>query len=164
MTASRIVVMGVSAVGKSVVGRLLAERLGARFVDGDDLHPPANKAKMAAGIPLSEEDRWPWLDAIAAELGRSDSIVVACSALTRAARDRIRVGAPDAVFVHLVARRGTLLARALARTGHFMPASLLDSQLATLEPLAPDEAGWVIDTDSATPDEATAAVLLAIRR
>jgi gluconokinase len=150
----RIVVMGVSGCGKSSVGIALAEALGARFIDGDDLHPEANKAKMSAGIPLDDSDRWPWLDLVSKALaeevvetsgGSFSGTVVACSALKRAYRERILAGAPNTYFVHLDGSREILEQRLGARSGHFMPASLLDSQLATLEPLGSDEPGIVID-------------------
>jgi gluconokinase len=144
----RIVVMGVSGVGKTEVGRRLAERLGLPFADADDLHPAANVAKMAAGIPLDDDDRWPWLDAVGAALaGRP--LVMACSALRRAYRDRIRAAAPGAVFVEIAVDPAVIRARMDARAGHFMPSSLLDSQLATLEHLAADEAGCVVDGSGA---------------
>ncbi len=141
----RIVVMGVSGCGKSSVGIALAESLGARFIDGDDLHPEANKAKMGAGIPLDDSDRWPWLDLVGEAL--APNTVIACSALKRVYRDRIRAAAPGTFFVHLDGSREILEKRLGDRTGHFMPATLLDSQLATLEPLGSDEAGLVIDID-----------------
>jgi carbohydrate kinase (thermoresistant glucokinase family) len=144
----RIVVMGVSGCGKSTVGQQLAAALDARFVDGDDLHPPANKSKMAAGIPLNDSDRWPWLDLVGAELAKGNTIV-ACSALKVAYRDRISAAADGTFFVHLAGSRELLEQRMRARTNHFMPASLLDSQLATLEPLGADEMGAVFDI--ATP-------------
>ena len=143
----RIVVMGVSGCGKSSVGIALAEALGARFIDGDDLHPEANKAKMGAGIPLDDSDRWPWLDLVGQELAEGSATVIACSALKRAYRDRIRAAAPNTFFVHLDGSREILAQRLGARTGHFMPATLLDSQLAILEPLGSDEASVVIDID-----------------
>ena len=145
----RIVVMGVSGCGKSSVGIALAEALGARFIDGDDLHPAANKAKMSAGIPLDDDDRWPWLDLVSKALAESGSTgtVIACSALKRSYRERILAGAPNTFFVHLDGSREILEHRLGSRTGHFMPATLLDSQLATLEPLAGDEPGAVIDID-----------------
>jgi carbohydrate kinase (thermoresistant glucokinase family) len=152
----RIVVMGVSGCGKSSVGIALAESLGARFIDGDDLHPEANKAKMGAGIPLDDSDRWPWLDLVSKALteevvetsGSSFSgTVVACSALKRAYRERILAGAPNTLFVHLDGSREILEQRLGARSGHFMPASLLDSQLATLEPLGSDEPGCVLNVE-----------------
>jgi carbohydrate kinase (thermoresistant glucokinase family) len=152
----RIVVMGVSGCGKSSVGIALAEALGARFIDGDDLHPEANKAKMSAGIPLDDSDRWPWLElvshALAEEVvetsgGSFSGTVVACSALKRIYRERILAGAPNTFFVHLDGSREILEQRLGVRSGHFMPATLLDSQLATLEPLGADEPGVVIDID-----------------
>ena len=148
----RIVVMGVSGCGKSSVGIALAEALGARFIDGDDLHPEANKAKMSAGIPLDDDDRWPWLDLVSKVLAESapagsTGTVVACSALKRSYRERILAGAPNTFFIHLDGSREILEQRLGNRTGHFMPATLLDSQLATLEPLGSDEPGAVIDID-----------------
>ncbi|MEN9967838.1 MAG: hypothetical protein RL036_1071 [Actinomycetota bacterium] len=147
----RIVVMGVSGCGKSSVGVALAETLGARFIDGDDLHPEANKAKMGAGIPLDDDDRWPWLDLVSKALAEDASTftgtVIACSALKRNYRERILAGAPNTFFIHLDGSREILQQRLGNRTGHFMPATLLDSQLATLEPLADDEPGAVIDID-----------------
>jgi carbohydrate kinase (thermoresistant glucokinase family) len=143
----RIVVMGVSGCGKSSVGIALADALGARFIDGDDLHPAANKAKMSAGIPLDDDDRWPWLDLVSKALAEAGGTVIACSALKRVYRERILAGAPNTFFVHLDGSREILEQRLGSRTGHFMPATLLDSQLATLEPLAGDEPGAVIDID-----------------
>jgi carbohydrate kinase (thermoresistant glucokinase family) len=141
-----IVVMGVAGCGKSTVGAALAERLGAGFLDGDSLHPQANIDKMAAGTPLNDDDRAPWL----AEIGRrfpasESSLVIACSALKRSYRDIIRDADPSVVFVHLQGTRELLDARMKSRPGHFMPPSLLDSQLATLEILQNDEAGVVVD-------------------
>lgn len=139
-----IIVMGVSGCGKSRIGEALAKTLGLRFFDGDSLHPPANIAKMSRGEALNDTDRAPWLDTVGAALGtRAD--VIACSALKRAYRDRIRAQAPDTVFVHLAGDRAVLAARVASRPGHFMPPALLDSQLTTLEPLQPDEAGIVVD-------------------
>jgi carbohydrate kinase (thermoresistant glucokinase family) len=133
MTAAPIVLMGVSGSGKSTLGALLAARLGCRFVDGDDLHPPANVAKMSAGVPLDDADRAPWLDRIAAVLSAGSS-VVACSALKRSYRDRLREAAPSLMLVYLEGSRNVLIDRLLRRRDHFMPTTLLDSQLATLEP------------------------------
>ena len=137
-----IVVMGVSGCGKSTVGRVLAERLGWVFQEGDDLHPESNVAKMSAGVPLTDEDRWPWLDRVAAwiegRLVAGEGGVVACSALKRAYRERL--ARPDGVvFVHLEVDRRTLEERLAGRRGHYMPAALLASQLATLEEPDPDE-------------------------
>jgi gluconokinase len=137
----RIVIMGVSGCGKSSVGAALGERLGIPYRDGDDLHPAANVEKMRAGIPLSDADRWPWLDRVARVLHDDAPVIVGCSALRRAYRDRIRSAAGGAVrFVHLTGSREVIATRMAARTGHYMPATLLDSQFATLEPPAPDEA------------------------
>ena len=167
MTDWRIVVMGVSGCGKSSVGLALAEALGARFIDGDDLHPEANKAKMAAGIPLNDDDRWPWLDLVAAALSEENldatgsnlnGTVVACSALKRVYRERIGAGAPGTRFVHLHGSRELLAQRMGARTDHFMPVSLLDSQLSTLELLGPDEPGQTYNI-AAPVDQLVAAAL-----
>ncbi len=159
---ARIVVMGVSAVGKSTVAACIAAATGLALTDADDLHPAANRAKMAAGIPLGDADRWPWLDRVSATLATRTGAVVACSALTRAYRDRIRASAPDAFFVFLDGDREVLRARAAARTGHFMPPALLDSQLALLEPLHPDENGARVDVRPPL-DEVCAAALAAVR-
>lgn len=145
-----LVVMGVSAVGKTTVGIELARVTGGRFVDADDLHGDANVSKMSAGIPLEDSDRWPWLDRVGAEL--QPGTVVACSALKRAYRDVLRRHAPDAFFLHLHVDAAELVARAAERDGHFMPPALLQSQLDALEPLGQDEAGAEIDAD-ATPEE-----------
>lgn len=155
----RVVVMGVSGSGKSTVGRLVADALGARFVDGDDLHPASNVAKMSAGIPLDDDDRAPWLRAVGRALaeGGPTGTVVACSALKRSYRDLIRTEAPGTVFAELDGTR-ELLATRLDRPGHFMPASLLDSQLAILEPLHADEAGLRLDI-AAPPTELAAAIV-----
>jgi carbohydrate kinase (thermoresistant glucokinase family) len=146
-----IVVLGVSGAGTSTIGALLARDLGVPFTDADDLHPIANVEKMAAGMPLDDDDRGPWLEAVGstlAEAGRAGTgLVVACSALRRAYRDLIRTKAPETRFVHLHGSRAVLAARTEGRTGHFMPTSLLDSQLDTLEALAPDEPGIVVDID-----------------
>ena len=142
-----VCVMGVSASGKTTIGTALAAALGVPFVDADDLHPDVNRARMTAGIPLTDEDRWPWLDAVAATFAEHEGggLVMACSALRRAYRDRIRAGEARVVFVLLHGARELLAARAAARTDHFMPAALLESQLATLELLDPDECGLIGD-------------------
>jgi carbohydrate kinase (thermoresistant glucokinase family) len=147
--STNLVVMGVAGTGKSTVARALAARLGWPFCEGDDLHPAANVAKMAAGIPLEDADRWPWLDAIAAwaaeQAAAGSSTIITCSALRRTYRDRLRAGAADTVFVHLVGSPDLLAERMTARKDHFMPASLLRSQLETLEPLEADEPGFTVD-------------------
>ncbi|CAN7216642.1 gluconokinase [Microbacterium foliorum] len=155
-----VVVMGVSAAGKSTVSRLLAERLGMDFLDADDLHPASNRAKMSSGTPLTDEDRMPWLDRVGEELAlRSVSgAVIACSALRRVYRDRIRARVPGAVFVHLHGSDSLLAERAAGRTDHFMPPSLLRSQIDTLEALEPDEIGVTIDVAPAPEQIARAAV------
>lgn len=138
---TRLVIMGVSGCGKSSVGAGLSERLGIRFRDGDDLHPPANVEKMSAGRALTDDDRWPWLDIVAAVLADEAPVIVGCSALRRAYRDRLRAGAGGPVmFVHLAGNRELIAARMAARIGHYMPTSLLDSQFAALEAPGPDEA------------------------
>ena len=145
----QIVVMGVSGSGKSTVGARLAEKLGVPFVDADDLHPITNVDKMSAGIPLTDDDRWPWLEKVGQAIAAASAtgIVVACSALRRSYRDTIRAAAPDAQFVHLDGSRDLLASRLGSREGHFMPATLLDSQLEALEPLGDGERGLVIGID-----------------
>ncbi len=138
-----VVVMGVSGSGKTTVGAALAEAIGVPFEDGDALHPAANVAKMSAGIPLSDEDRGPWLDTIGQVLA-AGPVVVACSALKRVYRDRLRAAAPDLELVYLEVDRVTLLERMKHRT-HFMPPSLLNSQLATLEVPTEDEHPLIAD-------------------
>ena len=138
-----VVVMGVCGSGKTSVGQLLAQRLGWAFIEGDDLHPESNRRKMAAGSPLTDEDRWPWLDRIANEMRSAGeegrSMVVACSALRRVYRDRLRGCGADVRFLHLTGASALLRSRMARREGHFMPAGLLDSQLATLEYAGPAE-------------------------
>jgi gluconokinase len=143
--AASIVVMGVSASGKSTVGAALADELGVPFIDGDDLHPASNVEKMASGIPLTDDDRRPWLDAVGEALARGP-VVVACSALRRAYRDRLRSAAPAMRIVYLHGSR-RLLAERMGHRDHFMPIALLDSQLATLEEPAPDEAAIALDVE-----------------
>ncbi|MCC0094208.1 gluconokinase [Streptomyces flavotricini] len=159
-----MVVMGVAGTGKTTVGRLLADALGLPYVEGDAFHPAANVAKMSAGIPLDDADRRPWLDAIGAWISArpaGQGAVVASSALKRAYRDRLRGFAPDAVFVHLTGERSLIERRMAARTDHFMPTALLDSQFATLEPLQQDELGVVVDV-SGSPEEITERALAAL--
>jgi gluconokinase len=147
-----VVVMGVSGAGKTTVARALADRLGAGFIDGDDLHSESARAKMAAGHALNDEDRWPWLDRVGAALAGGGRRIVACSALKRVYRDRIRAGAgPGLRFVYLVADPAAMRARVASRPGHYMPASLVDSQFATLEAPRdePDVVDWPADADLA---------------
>lgn len=147
MGSLRIVVMGVSGCGKSTLGALLGETLSVPFIEGDRLHPSANVAKMAAGVPLTDEDRAGWLDAVAAELAAADrgGAVVSCSALKRDYRDRLRRAAPDLRWVHLHGPREVLAQRLAGRRGHYMPPSLLDSQLQTLQPPGDDEGAIRLD-------------------
>ena len=150
------VVMGVAGSGKSTIGARLARALDVPFIDGDDFHPAANVERMAAGIPLTDEDRGPWLRTIAARLRDArrvgQGLVVACSALKRRYRDLLRTAGDAAVrFVYLQGNRTLLAERMSQRRGHYMPAALLDSQLAALEEPAPDEDVWVCEID-ATPD------------
>jgi gluconokinase len=151
---STCVVMGVSGCGKSTVARALAEKTGGVYLDADDFHPPANKEKMAAGIPLTDDDRWGWLDALNQELRKrsAERVFLACSALKEIYRERLRSGVPKIVFVYLKGSREVLVQRLGARKGHFMPSTLLDSQLATLE--EPDDA-IVVNIDQ--PPEAVIA-------
>jgi len=147
------VVMGVAASGKSTVGRALAARLGWSFLDADDFHPPANVEKMSKGVPLTDADRWPWLDRLAGELaGRTragGSVVLACSALKWAYRERLRAGVPGPFeVIYLRLTRGQAVARAAGRGGHFMPASLVESQFEALEEPGGGEA---IVVDAAEP-------------
>ena len=154
--------MGVSGSGKSTVGAALATRLDVPFEDGDDLHPPENVAKMARGEPLDDADRRPWLDRVGGWLAEnSDGGVIACSALRRSYRDRLREHCPGVDFLHLDGDAELLARRQAGRSGHFMPPSLLSTQLRTLEPLAPDELGVVVDVDQ--PVDAIVAEYVAAR-
>ena len=138
-----VIISGVSGSGKTTVGAMLAGRLGWPFADADDFHPDANIEKMRAGIPLTDEDRWPWLRAIGAwmdeHIARGESAVVGCSALKRSYRDELLGGRPEARMVFLATDRDVLTRRLAARVGHFFPEQLLASQLAVLEPPGPDE-------------------------
>jgi carbohydrate kinase (thermoresistant glucokinase family) len=156
------VLMGVSACGKSTVGRRLAQARGAVFLDADDFHPPENVARMAAGLALTDTDRQGWLAALSTRLAQArragEGVVLACSALKRSYRDKLRQGAPDLRLVYLHSSRELLAARIAARSGHYMPASLLDSQLATLEPPSPDENALAFDV-ALTPQQITDGIL-----
>ena len=157
-----IVVMGVSGSGKTSVAQELTRQLGWEYIEGDDLHPEANVAKMASGQPLDDEDRWPWLRRIAEVIGEHEaagtSVVLTCSALKRSYRDLLCEGHPSVWFAHVDVPREVLAERLAERQGHYMPPSLLDSQLTTLEPLGEDEPGDVIDGDG--PLDQTVAELL----
>ncbi|GAB4081965.1 gluconokinase [Modestobacter muralis] len=161
-----IVVMGVSGAGKTSAAQEITRQLGWEFIEGDDLHPAANVAKMAAGTPLDDDDRWPWLRRVAEVIGEHEaagrSLVITCSALKRSYRDLLREGNPSVWFAHVDVPREVLAARLAARRGHFMPPSLLDSQLATLERLGDDEPGDVI-AGNAPLDQTVAQVLSDLR-
>jgi gluconokinase len=167
MRAAAIIVMGVSGSGKSTIGALLAERLGWPFADADGFHPPENVAKMAAGTPLTDADRWPWLDAIAAHIDAArkagQPVVVACSALRRAYRDRLRAGHGDLLFLHLSGAPEVIAARQAARQGHFMPPSLMASQFATLEDTVAEPDAVTVSV-KASPDEVVEAALAHLRQ
>jgi gluconokinase len=147
--------MGVSGAGKSTVGAAFAQALGVDYAEGDKYHPPENVKLMAAGIPLTDADRAGWLRALATRIGTAkqagNGLVVACSALKRSYRDILRAAAKDLTFVYLRGSKDLLADRLANRSGHFMPATLLDSQLATLEEPGADESAWVFDI-SETPE------------
>jgi gluconokinase len=145
-----IVVSGVTGSGKSTVGELLAHRLGQPFLDADSLHSIANVTKMSDGIPLTDDDRWPWLDAVG-QVAAAMGSVVACSALRKVYRSRLREWIPDAVFVQLTADPSLINDRLASRQDHFMPASLLASQIALLQPLTEDESG--LTRNAASPPD-----------
>jgi gluconokinase len=151
-----IVVMGVSGSGKTTVATGIATAMGWHFAEGDDFHPAANVEKMRGGQPLTDDDRWPWLETVgtwmSAKEAAGESAVVTCSALRRAYRDVLRRDRPHVRFLHLEAPRGVIADRVERRARHYMPPSLLPSQLATLEPLAPDEPGVTVTTEGAAPE------------
>ena len=159
----KVVVMGVSGCGKSTVGQQLAQALGVDYLEGDEFHPPANVARMAAGTPLTDADRAPWLQTLAARLQAAHAagrgVVLSCSALKRAYRDVLRSGAPGLVFVHLSGSAELLAQRVGARQHHYMPAGLLASQLAALEVPGADED--TITIDIAEPAERIVPAVLA---
>jgi gluconokinase len=157
LTGARVlVVMGVSGSGKTTVAELLAERLAWPFLEGDSLHPAANIAKMESGQPLTDEDRWPWLRRIATwieeRLDAGESGIVTCSALKRSYRDVLDRRGSGVLFVYLAGERATLEERMKARTGHFMPLSMLDSQLQTLEEPQPDEPSVHVPIEQSTEE------------
>jgi gluconokinase len=160
-----LVVMGVSGVGKTSVARALVERTGWVFQEGDDLHTEANRAKMAAGTPLTDDDRWPWLRRIAAWIGEQEAAghgaVITCSALRHSYRDLLRDGHPSVRFVHLQAAEEVLNERVTHRHHEYMPAGLLRSQLDTLEPLGADEPGVRVETQG-DPDAVASRALRAL--
>lgn len=162
----RWVVMGVCGCGKSTVGAALAHALGVRYLEGDAFHPPANVAKMSAGLALDDRDRAGWLQALAAEIraarAQDAGLVLSCSALKRAYRDLLRQADPELRFAHLQGPRALIAARLAQRRSHFMPPALLDSQLRDLQPLQDDEAGLVLDIGLA-PQALVAAILAAGR-
>jgi gluconokinase len=157
-----VVVMGVSGSGKTTLARGIAQRMGWDFLEGDDLHPPGNVDKMAAGTPLTDDDRWPWLEAIGAwiddRVETGTSAAVTCSALRRTYRDLLRTGRPGVRFCHVTGDAGLIAERVGHRRGHYMPPSLLPSQLATLEPLAADEPGITV-SGAGSADEVLAEAL-----
>lgn len=161
-----MIVMGVSGSGKTTIGTLLGEAIGVPFVDGDDLHPVANKEKMRAGHPLNDDDRRPWLhvigEYIAERAAVGETAIVACSALKKSYRDLLRVHAPNLVFIHLAGDKATIAGRLEQRRHEYMPPTLLDSQLDTLEPLQPGEAAVIVDV-TRTPEEMVEQVLAELR-
>ncbi|MEV8357852.1 gluconokinase [Microbacterium sp. NPDC076895] len=161
-----VVVMGVSGAGKTTVGTMIAEALGAPFVDADDLHSEDAREKMAKGEPLTDTDRWPWLARVAERLADQDypPTVVACSALKRAYRDALRARRPDVAFIHLDGAPDRVAERLRARTDHFMPPTLLASQLQTLEPLEPDETGVTISVEGSAAQVTRGALVALVRR
>jgi gluconokinase len=161
-----VVTMGVCGCGKTSIGQRIASRMGWGFIEGDDLHPAANRDKMASGTPLTDEDRWPWLDRIADRMRAiyqaGGSAVVACSALRQVYRDRLRGSGADICFLHLTGDEGMIRQRMENRSGHYMPTGLLDSQLATLEPARADETLCQIDI-SGDEEEITEAAIRSLQ-
>jgi gluconokinase len=161
-----VVVTGAAGAGKSTVGAAVAARLGCPFLDADDVHPEANVAKMASGTPLAETDRCGWLAVLAAWIDQREQVgqpaVLACSALRRSHRDRLRRGNVSVLFVHLAVDEATLRERMERRRDHFMPPSLLGNQLAILEPLDPDEPGFAVEAGAA-PEQVADAILRGLR-
>lgn len=149
--AIALIVMGPSGIGKTTTARLLAERLGWEYAEGDTFHPPANIAKMSAGIALNDDDRAPWLERIRAfiddEAAQGSNVIITCSALKQRYRDTLRGAKADVRFVELIAERSLIATRIASRKGHFMPPSLLDSQFDTLEDLGPGESGVQVAVD-----------------
>jgi gluconokinase len=158
----QFMIMGVCGTGKTTLASVLAERLGCESAEADDFHSAASVAKMAAGVPLEDADRWPWLRQIAAWIQERAiarrTTVVTCSALKRAYRDVLRTSSPRICFIHLVGSRALIIDRMQQRTEHYMPASLVDSQFAILEPLGPDERGVVLDATQSPEVLASAAL------
>ena len=154
--------MGVAGSGKSVIGAAFADALGVEFVEGDDYHPAENVRRMASGIPLTDADRAGWLSALAERLREAKDagvgLVMSCSALKRSYRNVLRSGSPDVQFIFLRGPRALIAERLAHRRGHYMPAALLDSQMATLEKPSPDERAWVVDISEAPRDIVAALV------
>jgi gluconokinase len=167
VTTTTVVVMGVSGTGKTTVAEHLVKELGWQFAEGDTFHPAANVAKMRDGVPLDDDDRWPWLQSLADWVGAreaaGENAVVTCSALKRSYRELLRTGHPSVWFAHVDTSPDVLRERVTQRAGHYMPPSLLDSQLATLEPLEPDEPGLTI-TGEGRPDDVAEEVLEVLDR
>jgi gluconokinase len=166
MTPSAIIVMGVSGSGKTTVASLLARRLQWRFVEGDSLHSAANVARMREGIPLTDDDRWPWLDEIAAWIdavrAAGEPCIVTCSALKRAYRERLVAGRDEACFVYLKGEQRLVTQRMAVRTGHYMPLSLLRSQFDTLEEPGSEENAIAVPIE-ASPEEIAASIIANLR-
>ena len=148
---SRIVcVMGVAGCGKSTIGAALADRLDATFIEADAHHPQANIDKMTSGAPLTDDDRWPWLDALGAAAPKTGPVVIACSALRRVYRERLAAAAGEQIaFIHMAGTKNLIAERMKSRSDHFMPPALMDSQFATLEPLEADESGVTLNIENA---------------